>query len=213
MRHSHTQRAAWIIAGLLVATLLGACASVPQRRSSYPHCLNRADCRPGQICVAQLCSSRTASRARSMRAPGPSATPAENPGRVMVFDVAEPSQTLTAPTRQQLTDYLAAQLTEQAGYRIVPGVLLRRRLAEQKKQGYADRFDRKSQVALGAALAADHTLDTKILRVGSRCAISATLYDLKTETSKQSASVDTDCFVDSLMVGMKRLAAKLATPR
>jgi hypothetical protein len=63
---------------------------------------------------------------------------------------------------------------------------------------------------LGKALAARKTLATKILKVGRRCAITSTMYDLKTETADASALVKTNCDADSLLDSMDRVARQLS---
>jgi hypothetical protein len=63
---------------------------------------------------------------------------------------------------------------------------------------------------MGKALAAQKSLATKILRVGKRCAITSTLYDLKTETAEKSALSRTECSDDALMDAMDRVARQLS---
>ena len=112
----------------------------------------------------------------------------------------------------QLTEFLAAKLTEVAGYRVVPRKTLRERLADTKKEGLSRCYDEACQIELGKAVAAQKSLATKLLQVGGSCAISATLYDLKTETTEKATSVRTDCSVDRLMDGLEQIAQRLARP-
>ncbi len=129
---------------------------------------------------------------------------------VAVFDIQDASRRLKPAVLDQLTEYLAAQVTAQAGYQVVPRRQLRARLAAEKRKTFKACFDAACQIELGKAVAAERSLATKLLRVGSRCAFTAVLYDLKRETSIQAASVDTACSLDALMGGVRQLAEKLA---
>jgi hypothetical protein len=129
---------------------------------------------------------------------------------VAVFDVEDGSRALEPGTLDQLTEYLAAQLVEAAGFRVVPRNQLRARLAAEKAGSYDACFDESCQIELGKALAAEKSLATKLLKVGRSCALAATLYDLRSETTEAASTVESDCSADALMVGVKRLAAKLA---
>jgi hypothetical protein len=128
---------------------------------------------------------------------------------VAVFEIEDAAGKLDANTLGQLTDYLSAQLTEAAGFQTVPRDQLRKRLVEGRKNSYAPCVDQSCQIALGQAVAANKTLATKILQIGERCAVSASLYDLRTETSDKAATVDTECSQSALLAAIKALALKL----
>lgn len=154
-------------------------------------------------------------------APGPSPAPAPRPAPtplpasararpiVAVFEVEDGSGKLSAEVLGQLTDYLAAKLTEVAGYRVIPRRLIRARLVESKTEGYKQCYDEACQIELGRALSAQKSLATRLIQVGSSCALSATLYDLKSETTEKATSVRTNCTEDALMDGMEQIARKL----
>jgi hypothetical protein len=133
------------------------------------------------------------------------------PGTVIaVFDVADPSGILKAPTLEALSEYLAAQLTATAGAKVVPRAQLRKRLVKERKNSYKRCFDESCQIEMGKAVAAQKSLATKILRVGKLCAIAASLFDLRSETTEGAATVDTSCKEDALLAGIKALVRKLA---
>lgn len=140
----------------------------------------------------------------------PAAAP---PGKmiVAVFDVQDMSRKFKKRTLQQLTEYLSARITQVTRYRVVPRDQLRARLFEEKRGTYRECYEETCQIELGKALAAQKSLSTKILKVGTRCAISSILYDFKTETAEQSALVRTDCDEDSLMDCMDRVARQFST--
>jgi hypothetical protein len=129
---------------------------------------------------------------------------------VAVFDVIDGSHKTRKETLAQLTEYLAARLTQVTRYRVVPRDQLRSRLVQEKKGSFRKCYDESCQIELGKAVAAQKSLATKILRVGKRCAITSTMFDLKTETAEKSALAKTDCSVDGLMDTMDRIARQLS---
>jgi hypothetical protein len=129
---------------------------------------------------------------------------------VAVFDIQDASQQLKRDTLDQLTDYLCTSVSKEAGYRVVPRQQLRERLLDEKKESYKVCYDESCQIELGKAISAQKSLATKIIRIGGRCAITSSLYDLKTETTERSASERTDCSDGGLMDGMDRIARQLA---
>jgi hypothetical protein len=131
---------------------------------------------------------------------------------VAVFDVQDPSGQLGERGVDQLTEYLATQLAA-AGLRVVPRAQLRARLLEEKKSSYRQCVDESCQIELGKAVAAQKTVATKILRAGGQCAVTAMLYDLKSEATERAASVDTSCAEGSLLAAMRELARKLTGAR
>jgi hypothetical protein len=128
---------------------------------------------------------------------------------VAAFDIQDSSKKFSADVLDQLTDYLAAKLTELGGMKVVPRDQIRNRLREEKKETYKQCYEQSCQIDLGKALAAEKTLSTKLLRIGNQCAITCILYDLKTETTDQAASVDTACSESALMGAMAEIARKL----
>jgi hypothetical protein len=129
---------------------------------------------------------------------------------VAVFDIQDQSGQLTPATTSQLTEYLAAKVT-QGGYQVVPRDQLRSQLARQKKTSYRECFDQRCQIELGKAMAAEKSLATKLLKVGGQCAFTALLYDLRSETTERAASVKTACSEEALLNGIEQLAVQLGT--
>lgn len=129
---------------------------------------------------------------------------------VAVFDIIDKSNQFSREMLDQLTEYLAVQLAEVAGYRITPREQLRQKMDTDKKASHSNRIDSTYQIELGRAVAAQKTLVTKIIQIGSRCSLNATLYDLATEATDKAASYDTGCSTDALMDGVKQLAVKLS---
>jgi hypothetical protein len=142
-------------------------------------------------------------------------TPARSgtPVVLAVFDIVDGSHSLDPGTLDQLTDYLATRVAEVLGYRVLPREQIRARLTEGKEASYKTCVDQSCQIELGKALAAQKSLATKILRVGSTCAMTGTLYDLRTETTAAAASAKTNCSSDALISGIDQLIASLPKPQ
>lgn len=138
-------------------------------------------------------------------------SPAGRTTVVAVFDVRDASRRFRPAMLDQLTEYLAARLTQVTRYRVVPRDQLRERLKQEKNGSFRKCYDQGCQIELGKAVAAQKSLATKILQVGKRCAVTSTLYDLKSETAERSALVRTDCDEDALMDTMDRIARQLST--
>ncbi|MBW2730908.1 MAG: hypothetical protein JRH20_00860 [Deltaproteobacteria bacterium] len=132
---------------------------------------------------------------------------------VAVFDIEDQARALKSGVADQLTEYLSTQVAAVANLRVIPRSQLRTRLSQQKKRSYKNCYDQACQIELGRALAAHHSLATKILRVGDTCAITSVLYDLKSETSLMAASAETNCSVNGMMAGVRTIASQLASKR
>lgn len=145
-------------------------------------------------------------------APTPPA-PAEPPRRakgevVAVFDLEDVRKSLADGDADQLTEYFAVQLST-AGYKVVPRSQLKERLTAAKEASYQACYEESCQIDLGKAVAAQKSVAVKLLKVGTSCALTATLYDLRSETAELAASVDTRCGQEELFAGLRSLAQKL----
>lgn len=128
---------------------------------------------------------------------------------VAVFDIDDPSKSFNASSLGQLADYLAARLSEVSGAKVVPRDQLRARLKQEKQDTYQPCYDQGCQIELGKAIAAQKTLSTKIIKVANRCAVTSVLYDLRTETADQAATVQSDCAESKLMDALEQVLARL----
>src|SRR5262245_60177125 len=90
---------------------------------------------------------------------------------VAVFEIADPTVKKKADleTIHQLTEYLSGQIAEGGRYRVVPSDDLHRLLLEQKKDSFSSCFDEACQIEIGKALAAEKSLSTQIIHLGSSC--------------------------------------------
>ncbi len=148
------------------------------------------------------------------RAATPDRPPASRPDPageiVAVFDVHDASHRLDDDVLIQLTTYLGTMMAQSGRYRVVPRDQLRRRLVDQKKGSYGSCYDESCQIELGKALAANKTLATTLIQVGKRCAVTANLFDLESETAVKGASVETGCATEDLLGAMKDIARQLS---
>ncbi|MCK6544555.1 hypothetical protein L6R52_01670 [Myxococcota bacterium] len=140
---------------------------------------------------------------------GGAAEAAERPV-MAVFQLEDRSKKLAAETLDQLTDYVAARVTETGHFRVVPRSELRARLAESKADSFRTCVDESCQIQLGKAVAAQKSLSTRMIRAGATCALTMTLYDLLTEATETAATVRTDCTEQALMDGIDQLTTRLA---
>jgi hypothetical protein len=157
--------------------------------------------------VAPLVRER---EARSAAAKEPPRKSAADPIVIAVFDVQETAGLMTPAQLDQLTEYLTVKLTETTKFRVVPRTQIRERLREEKTNTYTACFDESCQIELGKNLAAQKSLSTKLLQVGTDCVLTSTLFDLKTETTERAASVTTGCAVNAMFGGVDEIVRRLA---
>jgi hypothetical protein len=129
---------------------------------------------------------------------------------VAVFDIQDASKKHDKDAMQQLTNYLGTLLTQSGSYKVIPQDQLRQNLLDEKKGSYKECFDERCRIELGKALSAEKTLATTLIQVGSKCAVTSNLFDLKTETTDKGASVETGCSPDELLSAMKSIAGQLS---
>lgn len=135
---------------------------------------------------------------------------ATRPPVVAVFELETRGIALSREARRALSDYLADSLAATGAFRLVPRDRLHRRLGALKRRSYRDCHDRSCQIELGRALAAGSSLAPRLLRIGSRCVATATLYDLRQETTERGATVEGPCSRDALRRLVAGLVERLA---
>jgi hypothetical protein len=141
-----------------------------------------------------------ADRTESKKAPSPI---------VALFDLRDAAGELSAQSVEQLTEYLAARLAA-SGFRVIPRDQLRARLVQEKTKSYRACFDQSCQIELGRALAAQKSVACKLLRLQGQCALTALIFDLRSEATERAATVETGCADAQLLEGLRKLAVQLA---
>lgn len=140
--------------------------------------------------------------------PPPIQTTPREPMIVAVLDVIDSSGKLKRRDLRQLTEYLEVLLTKN-GYAVVPRSEIRARLKEAKSESYKACYEESCQIELGKAVAAQAVLTTKLLRIGDQCALTATMFDLRKETTAKAALSETHCKVGELMKAVNDVASQL----
>ncbi len=134
---------------------------------------------------------------------------AASPVVVAVFDIDDRSGRFRSEEVDQLTAYLAIQVADGPAFRVVPRAQVRAAMADAKRESYKDCYDDRCQIEIGRALAAQKSLLTRIISIGSRCAVTAALFDLGTEASEQAVSQKTNCDRDALVTALEQVATSL----
>ena len=107
---------------------------------------------------------------------------------VAVFNVEVKGLQLAPDVRDRLSDYLSGRMAEGGRYQVVPRDKLKERLVQAKKSSYKECYAQSCQIELGQELAAQKTLSTQVMKLGSQCRVNATLYDLARATTENSAT-------------------------
>jgi hypothetical protein len=128
---------------------------------------------------------------------------------IAAFDVFDPGEELDVETRDQLSEYMAVRVTQSLKYRTIPRAQLREHLLAEKKNSFSACVDQACQIELGKALAAEKVLAPKLIRLGTTCALTASVFDLKTETAELAASVKTRCAKEALLEAVDGLVDSL----
>jgi hypothetical protein len=128
-----------------------------------------------------------------------------------VFDVydARPKGKFNNQELQQLTLYLMAKLAEGEVFSVVPRDQVVAAISGQKKDSYKACYDEQCQIELGKELAAEKSLGTQIIRIGDRCVITSTLYDLKTAVSERAATQRAKCGQNEISDALEMVVEKL----
>lgn len=160
------------------------------------------------ISAFQLCLSTAVLAASSGCA---TTTAAHGAAVVAVHDIEDPAGRFSPPDLDQLTTLLTTKLAAAQQYRVVPRAQLRQQLQEQKAESYKPCFDESCQIELAKAVSAEKSLSTRIVEVGTKCAITSTLFDLKLETSERAATQKVRCDQDALVTALEAVASELLT--
>lgn len=135
-------------------------------------------------------------------APGPEAV-------IAVFEIEDATGRLTAAELDQLTTYLTASLAKTKVYEVVPRASLREALRAEQAESFKACYDEACQIEIGRELAAQKALVTRIVQVGTACAVTSTLIDLTRATSERAATFKADCSADAVVDGLEGVVKEL----
>lgn len=133
----------------------------------------------------------------------------EGPQVVAVFGLRDAASILKEEERAQLTRYLAAQIATGGRLLVVPEAELLKALRQEKAESYRECYDEACQIEIGRELAANKSLLTELVKLGSGCALVATLYDLERSTTEQATTERGACSVEAVAQLIERAAARL----
>ena len=128
---------------------------------------------------------------------------------VAVFDVEAKGVDLNEALLDRLSDYIANRLTGSGQYQVVPRDQIRERLATQKNESYKACYDQSCQIELGKEMAADRSLSTSIMKLGSRCTVTMSLFDLRMAAAEKAASEHGKCSEDEIVATIDKTIDKL----
>jgi len=128
---------------------------------------------------------------------------------VAVFDINNQGTPLSSAVVGRLGDYLAGRLAMCGRYSIAPRDQLKERLAGQRTESYKECYDQSCQIELGKLMSADKSLATAFLKIGSVCAVTSLLYDVRTETTEQAAAQEGGCDEDSIRMSLQAVISQL----
>ena len=129
---------------------------------------------------------------------------------VAVFDIQDQGVGLKRKVVRRLGNYLNMALSASGSFQVVPHGQMKRLLVKQKRKSYKKCYDQSCQIDIGRELAAQKTLSTIMMKLGSRCMVMCALYDLKTATSQKGVSIKGGCSEDEIVDSIVKAVAGLA---
>ena len=131
---------------------------------------------------------------------------------VAVFDIQAKQVRIKRVTLRMLSDYLATRLAASGAYRVIPRSQLRKSLVAQKKKSYKLCYAQSCQIAIGRELAASKSLAARLMKIGRKCMVTATLYDLRSSTTDKAATAQCKCREEDFITCIDVVVRKLSGP-
>jgi hypothetical protein len=129
---------------------------------------------------------------------------------IAVFNIEDRGANLDPAMRVRLSDYLAMKIAATGRYQVIPRDKLKERLVQQKKSSFKSCFDQSCQIEIGKELAAQKSVSTMVVKLGSKCSVTSVLYDLRTAASVGGASASGGCDEDGIVATLEEVVRKLA---
>jgi hypothetical protein len=130
---------------------------------------------------------------------------------VAVFGIETKDVKLKPSVLASLTNYLASKLSESGVYEVVPQDKLAEALAAKKKASYKQCYKQSCQIEIGQELAASKALATQVMKVGTKCTVTANFYDLAKKTSGKAATAKGPCSEDGIQGSIDEAVDKLTS--
>ena len=126
---------------------------------------------------------------------------------MVLFDIEDQTRRIKRNDLKTLHQLLAGKLVERQRVQVVPHGVLRATLAKKRRWRCVDW---KCQEMVAHELKAHYVMATKILRLGKKCLVMGSIYNMKTSLLQRSASIKAGCTLEALVAVMERLPARLA---
>jgi hypothetical protein len=122
---------------------------------------------------------------------------------VAVFEVQFENLNLPKALQVRLTKLVTQEIGLDGVFQVMPPGDIQRALQAQQVESYKSCYDERCQIELGRQLSANKLLTALILKSGTRCRISASLYDLQKQTTDLVTKEVTGCGEDELVAGLE----------
>ncbi len=173
----------------------------------------RAECKSGIRMLNRLKARRLSTRSGERPALGQAAAdPATGNAQravVAVFDIEVKGLELDPGTLDRLVDWLCTLLTRRR-YQVVPRSQLKQRIQAQKTESYKACYEESCQIEIGKELAAEKSLSTQVLKLGEKCKVSLTLFDLKRSASERAGQGEGLCTEDGVVKALEAAVKDMA---
>lgn len=127
---------------------------------------------------------------------------------VAVFEIKAANTQLEQSLTTGLSDMLSNRLAG-CGYRVIPREQIKQQIRKLQKKSYEKCHDTACQIELGRELAARKSIMTKLTKVGQKCVLSASLYDLKSAATQTATQKKGTCDEDALLEIVDQVADNL----
>jgi len=131
---------------------------------------------------------------------------------VAVFDLETGNLKLSGQVVGALADFMSAELASSGVYSVVPRDQVKQRMLQQKKKSYRKCFDENCQIEIGRELAAQKSLSSKVIRLGKKCVVTLTLFDLRKSTTERAVTSKGACSEEALLQTLEKAVADLTAP-
>jgi hypothetical protein len=128
---------------------------------------------------------------------------------VAVFDVEANGVPLPAEALGRLGAYVASRLAASGVYAVVPREQIKAQLEARRAESYKACYEQSCQIEIGKEVAAQKSLATSLLKLGSSCVATMTLFDLRTAATEKATTAEGGCTEDAMVGSLKAALAEL----
>lgn len=169
---------------------------------SLPTTLQLTNTKTGRRLSTRIRSRRRRARRQPRKSAGKAVI-------IAVFNIEDRGAKLAKATLLRLSDYLAVKIAATGAYQVIPRDKLKERLVRQKRSSYKQCYAQSCQIEIGKELAAQKSLSTMVVKLGSKCNVTSVLYDLRKAASEGGASASGRCDEDGIVASLETVVRKL----